>query len=239
MASTQMHTNGKRNGGKPANLPIDDLNPTIDVSSHQHITITAPRMQVALFTCAGSAPLCINRFSVKAQETMKATQEAGQQAKSKKQREAKDFEGLFRAAAYRSAEGWYGVHATALRLGMIDACRLVGFKMTLAKMAVRVLQDGLDESSGTPLVRIYGGEPECDIRHVRNATGVVDLRARPLWREWTIKPRLQWDADQFTLTDVTNLLARVGLQIGIGEGRPYSKQSAGIGFGLFDVGGSE
>jgi hypothetical protein len=32
-----------------------------------------------------------------------------------------------------------------------------------------------------------------------------------------------------------NLLARVGMQVGIGEGRPDSRESAGIGFGLFRI----
>ena len=46
---------------------------------------------------------------------------------------------------------------------------------------------------------------------------------------------IRWDADQFTLDDVTNLLSRVGLQVGIGEGRPDSKNSAGMGWGLFEI----
>ena len=41
------------------------------------------------------------------------------------------------------------------------------------------------------------------------------------------------DADQFSLTDITNLLSRVGAQVGIGEGRPDSKSSAGMGWGMF------
>jgi hypothetical protein len=36
-------------------------------------------------------------------------------------------------------------------------------------------------------------------------------------------------------TDVVNLISRVGLQVGIGEGRPDSKQSAGLGYGLFEI----
>ena len=47
--------------------------------------------------------------------------------------------------------------------------------------------------------------------------------------------RIRFDADQFTLTDVANLFARVGLCGGIGEGRPDSKTSAGIGYGLFEI----
>jgi len=34
---------------------------------------------------------------------------------------------------------------------------------------------------------------------------------------------------------LTNLLARAGLQVGIGEGRPDSKNSAGMGWGLFQI----
>ena len=34
-------------------------------------------------------------------------------------------------------------------------------------------------------------------------------------------------------TDVTNLMQRVGMQVGIGEGRPDSRDSAGLGWGTF------
>jgi hypothetical protein len=44
-----------------------------------------------------------------------------------------------------------------------------------------------------------------------------------------------YDADQFTLEDVSNLLARAGMQVGIGEGRPDSKMSAGMGWGTFRI----
>ena len=38
-----------------------------------------------------------------------------------------------------------------------------------------------------------------------------------------------------THADVVNLIARVGIQVGIGEGRPDSKMSAGLGYGLFEL----
>jgi hypothetical protein len=34
---------------------------------------------------------------------------------------------------------------------------------------------------------------------------------------------------------VTNLMQRVGLQVGIGEGRPDSRESAGLGWGTFAI----
>jgi hypothetical protein len=56
-----------------------------------------------------------------------------------------------------------------------------------------------------------------------------------MYREWAIKLRVRYDADQFTAQDVYNLIARVGGQVGLCEGRPDSKSSAGCGFGTFEV----
>ena len=117
---------------------------------------------------------------------------------------------------------------------MISACRLVGFKMTLAKLSVFVEADDFDVQDGIPLVRVYG-KSETFTAHTRNATGVVDVRSRPMYRQWAIKLRVRFDADQFNVQDVYNLIARVGGQVGLCEGRPDSKSSAGCGFGTFEV----
>ena len=197
------------------------------------VTIRAPNIQKAKFKIIGTAPLMTARFSKKAE--IMATQAAGSVAKTKKERKAKDFEQDARDAAYRSPEGWYGFNAAALRNAMISGCRLVGFKMTMAKMSVFVDADGFDQTEFTPLVRV-NGEWKTSVMHTRNATGVVDVRARPQWPPgWTAEPTIRWDADQFTATDIANLLMRVGMQVGIGEGRPDSRMSAGLGFGLFEL----
>jgi hypothetical protein len=44
-----------------------------------------------------------------------------------------------------------------------------------------------------------------------------------------------FDEDQFSVKDVSNLLARAGYQVGVGEGRPNSKASYGQGWGLFRI----
>ena len=36
-------------------------------------------------------------------------------------------------------------------------------------------------------------------------------------------------------SDITNLMKRLGIQVGIGEGRPDSKESCGLMWGLFEV----
>jgi hypothetical protein len=56
-----------------------------------------------------------------------------------------------------------------------------------------------------------------------------------MYREWSAALRIRYDAGMLTADDIVNLISRVGLQVGVGEGRPDSKQSAGLGFGLFEI----
>ncbi len=195
------------------------------------VQIKAPNIKTAVFRIIGTAPLVQARFANKA--GIMLTQQAGSQAKSKKKRDPKDFDKLCDDSVHYSREGWIGIPASAIRAGSISACRLVGFKMTLAKMSIFVEADGYDREEGTPLVKLIAGDYKKVDLHVRNATGVVDIRSRPMWDEWEADVRIRFDADQFSLVDVTNLLSRVGMQVGIGEGRPDSKNSAGMGWGTF------
>lgn len=198
------------------------------------VTISAPRIRNAEFTLTGTAPYMQARFGEKALNKMMATQEAGSQSKGKKVREARDFNADYEAAKHISTEGWCGVPAGAFRTACIDVCRLVGFKMTLAKLSIFIEPDGFDKIDGTPLVRLQG-TPEKNVSGVRNANGNLDLRTRPMWRKWSVKLHVKFDEDQFSLADISNLLARAGIQCGIGEGRPNSRMSTGIGFGTFKI----
>lgn len=200
--------------------------------TESNITIKPPTIITAEFCIVGTSPYVQHRFSKKGE--MMAKQAAGGTARSKKVREAKDFDAVYEAAKHVSSKGWVGIPAPSFRNAMISACRLVGFKMTLAKMSAFVKADGFDADDGQPLVRIYG-KPERHDMAARNATGVVDIRTRPMWREWGAVVRIQYDSDQFTASDIANLLQRAGMQVGVGEGRHDSKQSAGLGWGCFEI----
>lgn len=209
---------------------------TKDTKEKNTLIITAPNFQTAEFVIRGTAPLVINKFSAKAKQEMIDKQMAGSQAKKGKKREAKNFDECFEQARHVSTDGWDGIPASGIRKAMIGACRLVNFKMTIAKMSVFVEADGIDADEGTPLVKIISeNPPEKHIGYTRNATGVCDIRARPMWRQWGAKVRLKFDADQFSAQDVANLLARVGVQVGLCEGRPDSKESTGMGWGTFEI----
>lgn len=203
------------------------------------ITISPPRFRTVPFLLRGAAPLMQARFSGKAMQQMKSKMLEGSTSKKGKNRAARDFDQDFKEALHVSTEGWVGVPAAAFRNACIDVCRMVGFKMTHAKMSIFVEADGLDRVDGTPLVKLLAGEPERTEMPVRNATGVVDIRVRPMWREWSIRVRIRFDEDQFKLSDVANLLARAGLQVGIGEGRAFSRESNGTGCGFFTISNEE
>lgn len=196
------------------------------------VVISAPRIARVEFQLIGTSPYVQARFSAKAMQQMKAKMVEGSTARKGTKREARDFDSDYQQAMHKSVEGWVGIPAAAFRNAMISACRLVGFKMTIGKLSVFVDADGFDAVDGIPLVRIHG-EPEKVEMAVRNATGVADIRVRPMWREWSTKVRVNFDEDQFKTSDVANLLHRAGAQIGIGEGRNDSRSSCGLGWGLF------
>lgn len=204
------------------------------------VTIPAPNMKEAKFHIIGTAPLVIHRFSHKVKQMMIKKMEAGSTNNSKRpKRESMNIEDAYNEARYVSKEGWDGFNASAVRCAMISACRLVNFKMTIAKLTVFCVQDGWDKTEPEiPLVRIIGKPRRLESR-ANVETGQAYITVRPCYDQWEANVTLRWDADQFTVNDIANLLARVGTQVGLCEGRPDSKNSAGMGWGVFRVADKE
>lgn len=209
----------------------------------QVIRISRPRLRETTVRIVGISPYVQHAFSEKQRKQMEATQRAGQQARGKRTRTPKNFDEVYEAAKHKAkvAKGeiaWCGIPCPAFRNAMISACRLIGFKMTIAKLSIFVEADGIDVNDGTPLVRIHG-EPRIHQSAARNANGSADVRWRPMWEEWYADVRVSWDEDQFSSADVVNLMLRAGLQVGIGEGRPDSPNSFGLGWGRFKIEGTD
>src|SRR3972149_3197004 len=203
----------------------------VDYTPPTRVTIAPPNLRLVTFTIMGDAPYVQNKFAAKG--AIMLAQVEGSTAKNRKKRDPKDFPALFKAAQHIAVDGWHGMPAAGFRNSMIRACCLCGYKMTEAKMSVFVIGDGFDDE-GVPLVKM-AGKPKSIPSHVRNATGVIDIRARPMWKTWSAKIKIRYDADQFREQDVANLLSRAGQQVGVGEGRPFSKDSCGMGWGTFIV----
>jgi hypothetical protein len=185
----------------------------------------------------GTAPLVINKFSKKARDKMMADMSTPSAAKKgKAARPPRDYDADFMGARHISEEGWDGISASAFRIAMIDACRTVNAVMTRAKLSLRIIADGIDKDEGTPLVKIVSKNgPEKNESLVRNDNGGADVRIRPMWRDWAATVQIEFDADMITGDSIVNLLDRAGRQVGICEGRPFSKDSCGMGWGTFEV----
>jgi hypothetical protein len=204
-------------------------------SEERHVTISPPKIERATFKIVGTAPLVIHRFSAKAKNMMLDKMKEGSTAKKGKKREPLDTEASYNAARYISPEGWDGFNVASIRCGLISACRLVGFKMTLAKLSLFVEADGRDTTEPEfGLIRIHGTPRKLE-SVARVETGQAYVTIRPCYDEWSAEIKVRYDSEQFTMQDVANLLSRVGEQVGIGEGRPDSKNSAGMGWGTFSL----
>lgn len=211
-----------------------------EVVKSENVTISAPDIRTVAFKIIGTSPYVQNKMSEKIKNEMKAKQEAGTTAKRGKVRSPKDFKAAYEGALYQTKEGWYGIPATAIKAALVAACRLVDFKMTNAKQAIYVAQDGWDVDGIIPMIRITKGAPEAFEQALRLPTGGTDIRVRPKWKAgWEAIVKIKFDAGMFTVSDVTNLLMRAGLQVGIGEGRASSKMCVGLGWGEFTVEGNK
>ena len=207
------------------------------MKNEQSVQIAPPNIKTAVFNIEGTAPLVVHRFSQKAKMMMMDKMRLGSTAKKgKPTREPLDEEATFNASRYISAEGWDGFNVASVRCALISACRLVGFKMTLAKLSVFVEADGRDKMEPQfGLIKILGCKAVMQQDIARVETGQAYVTIRAAYHDWKAKIRIRFDADQFSTQDITNLLARAGEQVGIGEGRPDSKNSAGMGWGCFRI----
>lgn len=234
---TRNAVNGNGNGHEyPQDPNVNAVAERLGKGESQLLAITPPRLQNVTLTIRGTVPLVMNRFGQKSINMIMETQQGGSVSKKGKKREPKDFNKCYEDAKHVSTDGWIGIPAPAFRNASVAACRLCGFKMTHAKLGIFVVANGVDVVDGTPLVKITKGEPRQITHPVRNSSGVVDIRARPMWDAgWEAEVTVRYDADMFTANDVVNLLSRVGSQVGLLEGRPDSKASCGVGWGLFDI----
>lgn len=207
-----------------------------EVETDSHISIRPPNFQVAKFCIRGTAPYVQNKFSAEDRRKMHLAHEEGEKSRKNKKKEPKDFKKCYEGSLRKTADGWFGIPAPAFRNGMIDACRMVGFTMTHAKCSLFIVADGYDADDGMPLVKITKGKPAYYEVPVVNDGGSPDLRARGRWDEgWEAEVSVRFNADQFTVEDVANLLMWMGISIGVGAGRPFSKDSPGTGCGTFEL----
>ena len=201
----------------------------------EKVSITPPKFEYVYQKIRGTAPLMSNAMSSEARRKMREGQEQGTQNRAmRRKRDPKNFEAQFKGSLHISTDGWYGMPCSAFRAAMIEACKTIGYPMTRAKLFQFIEPDGRDRDTGEGLVRIEG-KPIQDERIGKLASGVADILTRARFDEWSATVKIKWDSDALQPTDVVNLLARAGVHVGVGAGRPGSKNSCGIGMGTYEL----
>jgi len=224
------------------------------------IAINKPSFATDTFKLKGNAPLVTSRFSEKAINDMKTGQMMTEEQKKSAVLQPRDFHEQYENAIHKAIkngkeEGWAGFRADGLRKALVTATYLVQkvinnheaaleangtakSKITglteAVKKGVFVHADGFN-AQGFPLIRILKEEPHYCEHNVKigKFRDIADVRARAMFNPgWEANVRIQFDQDLISAIEITNLLMRVGIQIGIGEGRP---ELSGIGWGTFDL----
>ena len=202
----------------------------------EHIVIPKLNLQILDIPIVGNQPYVQNAFSSKMRKAIGEKMRLGSVVKNHRKKDPKDFQAEFEDAKHQSPDGWYGIPSAAFRNAMVSACRLCGFPMTRAKLSVFIQADGYDaQDPSCPLTKITKGEP-IYMESVGRVQQTINLMARPMFAPgWEAVVRCEWDADQFTATDILALMQRVGKQVGVGEGRNDSPNSTGMGWGGFEL----
>ena len=108
------------------------------------------------------------------------------------------------------------------------------FSMTLAKKSFFVRPEGKCRVSGRELVRIHG-KPEMYKLMQPTSGGGPYMSYRPLYRKWSVKLLIEYNAAKIDAQGVLNLVAIAGYFVGVGEHRPSSKESKTGGSGRWEV----
>ena len=216
VATKTAASNGK---AKPtAEQSPDDGFVSVQLARRERVTLEVP--------IRGTTPLITNRFSEKA----KAMMLAAQQTKARAKKEPKDPDALYEAARYRLEDGRDGVPATAFKSAIVDAAReFDGVTLVWLKRSVFVAGIGSDL-----LVPIEYDAIAMREDAVRNATGVADLRYRPIYTGWRATLHITTFKGAFDVNSILALIDVAGVG-GVGEWRPSAPKSTSGTYGQFEV----
>jgi hypothetical protein len=188
-------------------------------------TLKPIERSLVTFTIRGKGgPLVTHRWSDKAKRLMRE-KHAG---KKTKEREIRDPEAETEEAAYKTADGKYGVDCRAIKCAILEAAHKdLGIEKTLVRKAISlVCKDSNFVIPFTADTKPY----EMGEDMVRVGVGSADLRYRPYFSEWSVEVTFEVDTTLLQVPDLITLIDWAGSRVGIGEMRPEK----GGDFGRFE-----
>jgi len=187
----------------------------------------------------GTSPLVINRFSEKAKKAIAEKQ----QGKTKAKKPPKDPEGDFLAALYvegnrpKKSEDLkktrIGFPDICFKCAIVDAAKFSDFAMKDIKRLVFTHGDFVDAQGISCVDVVAKNVPEMREDPAPVGMSGMDLRYRPMFREWGATLRISFNARMVTAEQVVSLVMDSGMG-GVGEMRPNGKKSTGT-CGMYKV----
>lgn len=195
------------------------------------------------FWVHGNAPFVSHAWPEKARKLMEEAQ-SGKPKQGKKQREGRNPYEEFVDSIYFTDEethttftdldgriytraGRPGIPARMFKAASVEAATDVGVFKTAMRTAFFVEGD---------ILPIIGDPPQFRSDMVRLESGVASIAYRAFFSAWAVKVTVKYNAGVISAAHIVNLFRTAGFGVGVGEGRPKSKKSCGMGWGTFDVG---
>lgn len=178
------------------------------------ITISRIPTETMHVPIVGTSPLITHRFSEKAKRKMLD----GMQG-HKAPKEPKDPQVEYLAAAYRFADGGYGMPAIAFKAATVSAARFFDKSVSMVIIRQSVFIDGELGEDGQKLVRL-DTDPVMREDVVTVGRGGSDLRYRPQFTEWSTHLMVTYTASVLNRDSVLSLIDAGGMGVGVGEWRP-------------------
>jgi hypothetical protein len=211
----------------PVKKTVDALTPVV---------IRPLNIQTVTIPIRGITPLIINSMSEKAKADLRRSQgiiaEGDEPVKAKK-KPPKDPQADYEACLNenRLSDGRNGFPATGFKASLVEGSRYVdGLPMTNAKGIIFVVAD--DVAAGMVAIE---GEPKMFEAFPKNSTGVIDIRYRPMYVDWSANLIVRFNADVLTSEYMANLAQLAGMYVGVGAWRPASKMAKNGQYGQYEV----
>lgn len=186
------------------------------------IEIAMPALEKVIVQIVGDTPLITHRFSEEARQGI----EGKQQKRASAGKEARDPEAEWRRGLYEidADTGTFGFPANGVKKAVVSAgMRFTEMKGTELRGLFHVTGD---------LLEIEGSEPEMRADRVKIGMGKTTVAYRPMFRSWSIRVPVTFNANLMTTEQLLSLIAHAGFAIGIGDWRP---ECNGV-YGTFSLG---
>jgi len=175
------------------------------------VGIPKPNIKTLEVTIKGKTALIYHKWSQKAKDMILSKQ----QKKASKGREIRNPKQEYKDSFYYNEKGDIAFPAGSIKKAIVGAARSVDdVAMTQIRGAIFVLGD--DDN----LINVDYKKKEMREDMVRIGRGSADLRYRGQLKGWSMKLKIEFNANVFSAEQVMNLLETAGFSQGLGEWRP-------------------